>query len=784
MNRPLLGLTCALVASVAVALPASTANVSGRMTAKQAALKGVAVPVRATAEQTVGRLIVKLRNPTAGELASPMSASRVRGLSATAGVGMKSVRAMAGDASLLALDTPLPLSEAKAVAARLAQDPAVEYAEPDIMMKRLLVPTEPRYTEWQWNLFAPNSPYTGEVGASGSGIFKSATVVGGANLPPAWDLTVGLAAVIVAIIDTGIVNHPDLGNGPSGVQYIPGGRFLPGYDFISSNVGTASGLPLNFVANDGDGRDPDASDPGDWVTAEEETTHPTLCDDGQAGPQHSSWHGSHMAGVAAATANNAYGIAGIGWDIRILPVRALGKCGGSLSDIAEAIRWAAGGTVPGIVTTTTPATVVNLSLGGGSSCGPTMQAAVNEAIALGATVVAATGNEGAVGVSAPANCNGVIGVTAHTINGDNADYSNVGAGTAISAPGGGTPTLLGTGGPTDDSSWRGYYIASTILFGDTDPLSSDSQARTGPAFGFFTGTSAATPQVAGVAALIKSHIADPAVTPAFIKAWVTMRDSVTAHPAGGACVGAIFNCGKGLLNARRALDAAVNRTPAVSTETFLVVLPNTAVSLAGTATAFPPATITARNWSQLAGPTVTLTNAATATASFTSPSSASVLLFEFQAGDSASKTGADRITVRVNSPPVLTQIPPAVSATVGQTVSFTVTGTDPDGTTPSFLATAIPTGATLSTNGQFTWDTTGVAAGAYTLTYVASDLFSSSSPGTVNITLTSAPPPPPPGGAPPPTGGGGGGGALPFWQLLLLSALLLAARVRIGQRAD
>ena len=77
----------------------------------------------------------------------------------------------------------------------------------------------------------------------------------------------------------------------------------------------------------------------------------------------SSWHGSHMAGVAAATANNATGIAGVAWNIRILPVRALGKCGGSLSDIAEAIRWAAGLPVPGVPTNTTPAQVISLSLG-------------------------------------------------------------------------------------------------------------------------------------------------------------------------------------------------------------------------------------------------------------------------------------------------------------------------------------------------------------------------------------------------------------------------------------
>ena len=766
MNRQLLALTAALAASVSMALPSSTS----KMTAKHAALQGMTSPQIAPREQIVSRLIVKLRNPNAGEMVRPLAVSRMQSLSASAGVGMKSLRAMAGNASLVALDKPLPLSEAKAVAARLTLDPQVEYAEPDIMMKRLLVPTEQRYTDWQWNLRSPADAFAG-IPAK-----PAVPTIGGANLPTAWDVTTGTAAVTIAIIDTGIVNHGDLNGNTSGSAiYAPAGRFLQGYDFISSNVG--SGVPDNFVANDGDGRDGDPSDPGDWVTTAEEALYPALCDDGQSGPQNSSWHGSHMAGVAAATPNNAYGIAGVGWGVRILPVRALGKCGGSLSDIAEAIRWSAGLPVAGVPANGTPAQVLNLSLGGGSTCPQTLQDAVNAAMTAGSVVVAATGNEGSIGLIAPANCNGVIAVTAHTINGDNADYANVGQGTSISAPGGGSPTLLGAGGATDDPTWTGYYIWSSILFGNTDPNSTDGQGRTGPAFAGFTGTSAATPQASGVAGLIKTI--QPTASSAFIKAWMTMRDSISSHPAGGACVGAIFDCGKGLLNAARALMAAQNLVPAVSTSTFLVVAPGTTVNLTGSAVAFPGRAITAVRWLQTSGAAVTLTGALTNTASFTAPSTG-VFMFDFQATDNLTRVGADVVTVRVNSPPVLAQVPPAVTATVGQTVSFTVTATDPDGTTPIFVATAIPTGATLSATGQFTWDTTGVAAGNYALTYVASDQFSNSSPATVNITLTAASTPP--GGSPPPTGGGGGGGALPFWQLLLLGALSLAARVRSGGR--
>ncbi len=568
MNRPLLGLTCALVASVAVALPASTATSTARITVKQAQLTGVTATSRVVPEQVVSRLIVKLRAPTASELVRPMSASGVQALSAAAGVGMRSVRAMAGRSSLLALDTPLRLSEAKAIAARLENDASVEYAVPDIMLKKLATPNEVRFNDWQWNLFAPTSTYTGALQAGGT---KSAIATGGANLPLAWDVTTGHSSAVVAIIDTGIVNHTDLNGSPPGDTYVPAGRFLAGYDFISENVGAGT-LPALFVANDGNGRDADPSDPGDWVTTDEETLYPTQCDDGQTGPQNSSWHGSHMAGVAAATANNSTGIAGIGWNVRILPVRALGKCGGSLSDIAEAIRWAAGLSVPNVPANPTPAQVISLSLGSGPTvaCDSAMQGAVDAAIAAGAVVLAATGNDTAIGLSSPASCNGVIAVTAHTINGENADYANVGAAMGvgpqptISSPGGGRPAFLGAGGPTDDPTWFGYSVWSTILFGNTGPSSGDSSnpPRVGPAYAGFTGTSAATPQVAGVAALIKSMI--PSASPTTIRNFIV--SNVRPHPAGGACAtggGIAGQCGPGLLDANAAVRAAAPVAPLV-----------------------------------------------------------------------------------------------------------------------------------------------------------------------------------------------------------------------------
>ena len=184
--------------------------------------------------------------------------------------------------------------------------------------------------------------------------------------------------------------------------------------------------------------------------------------------------------------------------------------------------------------------------------------------------MAATGNDGAIGLTAPANCNGVIAVTAHTINGENADYANIGAAgsvgaqPSISSPGGGTPTVLGAGGPTDDANWFGYYIWSTILFGNTTPSSAGgaSGTSTGPAYSGFTGTSAATPQVAAVAALIKSMI--PSVTPAQTRSFIV--NNVRPHPAGGTCAsggGLAGQCGPGLLDANLAVRAAALVAPPI-----------------------------------------------------------------------------------------------------------------------------------------------------------------------------------------------------------------------------
>ncbi|TDQ49143.1 serine protease [Permianibacter aggregans] len=396
--------------------------------------------------------------------------------SSYAGQPMKLWRKMHNGAQVLKMNARISEREAAKLAAQLALDPDVEYAEPDRIMKPFLTPNDSQYSS-QWHYFEST---------------------GGLNAPAAWDITNG-AGVVVAVLDTGYRPHADLN-----------ANLLAGYDMISDS----------FVGNDGNGRDSDARDPGDWILANE-------CG-GTHAAQDSSWHGTHVAGTIAAVTNNGSGVAGVAYGAKVVPVRVLGKCGGYTSDIADGIIWASGGTVSGVPANANPAKVINMSLGGSGACDTTTQNAINSARSRGTVVVIAAGNDNANANNFnPGNCAGVINVAATNRSGGRAYYSNYGTSVDVAAPGGAQSSFNDANG-----------VLSTWNSGTTTP-GSDSYI-------YMQGTSMAAPHVAGVAALIAK--VKPTATPDEIES--ILKTTTRTFPA--SCSG----CGTGIVNALAAVQAA------------------------------------------------------------------------------------------------------------------------------------------------------------------------------------------------------------------------------------
>ncbi|MEB2285325.1 MAG: S8 family serine peptidase [Myxococcales bacterium] len=307
----------------------------------------------------------------------------------------------------------------RAAAAALAAAPDVLFAAPNRLARAARIPRDPLYPR-QWHYAA-------------------------IGLPSAWDVTIGSPATVVAVVDTGIrSDHPDLA-----------GRLVPGFDFISSAQ----------RANDGDGIDPDPFDPGDQPDR----------DDG------GTFHGTHVAGTIAAASNDTLGVAGVTWRTSIMPLRALGIGGGTLFDIAQAIRFAAGlpnvsGVLPAI-----PARILNLSLTT-SNDDPVLRSAIDAATAAGLLVVAAAGNTGGRATLVPASYPNVMSVAATDRLGAPARYSTAGPGVDLAAPGGDTHRDRDADGFVDG-------VLSTRLPGVED-------------YGLLQGTSMASAHVSGVAALL------------------------------------------------------------------------------------------------------------------------------------------------------------------------------------------------------------------------------------------------------------------------------------------
>ncbi|MDP2006616.1 MAG: S8 family peptidase [Rubrivivax sp.] len=473
------------------------------------------------------------------ERAAVMGARLGRSLQAGSAVGERTQVLRASDMT------------AAELARRLSADPDVEFAVPNGRVRRLAAPNDPLYalsaTERRSNgLALQDGPASGQWYLRAPAATLAAGPVSAIDIEPAWARTRGSAGVVVAVLDTGVrPEHPDLT-----------GRLLPGYDFVSNTT----------VANDGDARDADPADPGDWITSTEAGTSTFS----GCSPENSSWHGTKTAALVGAAADDGVGMAGTAPGVGVLPVRVLGKCFGSESDIFAAMRWAAGLSVPGVPINPNPAKVLNLSLGGVDSCSAGYLSTVNEVLAQGAVIVAAAGNSAGGAVNAPANCPGVIGVLALRHAGLKVGFSDLGPQIAIAAPGGncinttdGTPCL--------------YPLLTATNSGTRGPLAS----RWTDSYDASVGTSFSSPLVAATAGLMFS--VQPALTPAQLLA--AMQATARPFPTTGGdngdgsvvpvcvtpstgvtqlqCYCTTALCGAGMLDAGAAV-AAVSSTPFVT----------------------------------------------------------------------------------------------------------------------------------------------------------------------------------------------------------------------------
>lgn len=461
-------------------------NATTRLASKRLRLKAPAAPDDAA---VVRQFIITFTDPGTRERASrnePLGGDALALVQAAAGVPVEVVRPTVGGAWIVALPAPISRSAAQALAQRIAGAPGIRHVTPDFPVRSHYQPNDPYYQQgYLWNLDDPeNGDYYGIDAAR------------------AWNITQGSPSIVVAVVDTGIILHPDLVD-----------RLVPGYDFITSQV----------RARDGDGRDANPLDWGDWAAAGD-------CGAGEAAEE-SSWHGSHVAGTIAATGDNGRGIVGVAWRTSIQPVRALGRCGGNWTDILEAMHWAAGLPVPGVPNNPTPARVINMSLGGPGLCDDQTQALVDQVLARGTFIAVSAGNDSANADDySPAGCYGVSTVAATDPYGDLASYSNYSYYIDIAAPGG------------DKSRYTRYDgIVSTVDNSGGSPSGTY-------VYDWYQGTSMASPHVAGVAALMLA--VDPNLTPAQIKA---IQAETSSYFAPSSACRTDEDCGAGIVNAYYAL---------------------------------------------------------------------------------------------------------------------------------------------------------------------------------------------------------------------------------------
>lgn len=482
----------------------------------------------------VDGLIVKFKDAPTHERMSALSASArsaetSRLYRVLQGARMTEVRARPAGRSAQHFNfgRQLPMAEAQAAAERLRSQPEVEWVE--LNSRERLLQAAPVPNDLYYPFVAGDDTGQWWLRPQGETAGGWPPSWGAPGVQNAWGVEQGRSSAVVAVLDTGITNHPDLV-----------GRLLAGYDFVSEVE----------YANDGNGRDTDPSDLGDWVTSAEAAN--------ASGPyfgctvQDSSWHGTIISGMVAASTNNTIGVAGVNWNGRVLPVRVAGKCGATVLDITDGMRWAAGLPVAGAPTNLNPARIINISFGGSAACGELYQETIDELASHGVVVVAAAGNEQAASPTRPASCAGVVGVAALARDGLKAGYSNFGARVVVATVG---------GDPDFDDG---------LLTVFNDGLESPGTATYGSVYG----TSFAAPVVSGVISLMLSANSQLSVPQIIGGLQVTARPHVQASgvPFCGAtvndtaaCVCTTSTCGAGVLDAEQAVRYAMGAPPDTGT---------------------------------------------------------------------------------------------------------------------------------------------------------------------------------------------------------------------------
>jgi len=601
---------------------------------------------------------------------------------------MRQTRQIADRMHVVRVEPAVANESVSATVERLKADPDVEYAVPDQRRYIHAVPNDSLYAGGgQWYLQA------------------DAATPAAVNAQAAWDLTTGDPNLVIADLDTGVrFDHPDL------KAVANSGRLLPGYDFIGNTT----------VANDGDGRDTDASDPGDWVNSTDTgSSQFKSCD-----VQISSWHGTRTAGILGALTNNAHGVAGITWQAKILPVRVLGKCGGFDSDILAGMLWAAGVPVSGVPANTNPARIINMSLGSTSTCPSSYSDVINQLTAMGVLVVVSAGNEGGT-VDSPANCPGVAAIAGIRHAGTKVGFSSLGPEVTLSAPAGNcVNTAMGT--PCV------YSIQTTTNSGTSTPLANDD-AYTGSTIiadgqpgGPNLGTSFSAPIVSGITALMLSansnlnacqmvsRLEEGSLPFPQTSAGEATQPPVCHPPASSSdlqsleCICTLDRqtCGAGMANALGAVKAALRPIAAVTVTQGQSITLSAQNSAAATGHS-----ISSYQWESVGKQVITLSNATTATATATAPScgygtvrvtvtddagradTANVVMSPTSATSLAPTNASDRSCSVTTPTPLLAVCPGAASVAAGSG-------------TQAFTASTVNTA-----DDSVTWEVNGIVGG-------------------------------------------------------------------------